>query len=425
MLEQPSEMPIYSPPDPRMKGRVRVFKDLSKTEPGDEFYMVDLAKWQCECSRGSPYFWSKTKGGRWQVAWPCTHKIKAFAALIEEYDTPADLSWLYIKSLGPRYNVFEVVSAFHKELRRGDFSKAYFWGMMLAAHRGGSGVIKYLLNITYEETRDHWLAEWLLKNQTKPSQQLLALAIELFCNATKKWFLAHRREIFKAEMKAYSLLADEFSDDIGRSGDIVPWEPNRERLHQKMTSGADSRDLVEMQFGLKGLQKAADVERVELRAWLAGELYIIGRKNGIEGIEERYDFILRRRRIMGDIRYHEINMLADLVSGEPYRAGIMPASVRSRILRRPHLRNFPFGVAPAIPLYAHDNHDWTGKRLLKTFRNQTLPEMRQTDIDLRYCGAYLGVGFRMLSVEQHNAVVEWHKVTWPKKLYNQCNRLWY
>ena len=116
----------------------------------------------------------------------------------------------YVKALVTCYNVYEVVSAFHKELRRGDHAKAFFWAVLLSAKRGYHGTARYLLNIIYEETRDHKLAINLIELNAKPRDEItlhdIHKHVALFCFAVKKWELPHRVGIFKGEMLGYAWL---------------------------------------------------------------------------------------------------------------------------------------------------------------------------------------------------------------------------
>lgn len=420
--ELPPE-PKYKTPDPRIRGRAKVYADLSKTAEGDDFYIVDLGRWTCECSNGSPYYWFEDKQ-KWLIRRACNHKIRALADLVQAHEAPEDLFKIYLKFLSQRYNAFEVVSAFHKELRRGDFEKAYFWGMVLTAHRGLRGVMRYMLGIIYEETRDHGLADWLLEQTLhEPTYKSAARGIAWFCLAPKKWYLPHRVNIFFDEMWGYNELCDRFSNDVARGGDIIPYMEYRDELIPAMREGAGPR----FQFGVKGLQKCEGVDIQELRWWMAQELTNVGVTGGhVNGIEARMGYIVKKRSITQHIGYHDINMLADLVGHrEPLEAGLTSQADVRRVLRRPKIPSFPFGKAPRIPLYAQDNHTWAGKAKIKKYPTQILPEAEQTDLDLRWCGAYYGVAYRTVSVIQHGTVAEWHRVVWPTWLHEVVSRLWY
>ncbi len=425
MSDNPEATPEYVPPDKRMRVRAKVYKSLEKTDEGDDFYTVDLGANTCECSNGAAYFWFRAKE-MWLVRRPCTHKIRAFSSLIEELDHPEDLVDIYIQYVANRYNIYEVTSAFHKELRRGDFERAYFWGSLRAAHyRSLKSTLQYLLNIVYEETREHNLANWLVDRLAEKdySRATIAKGIKWFCEAPKKWFLPYRVNIFYAEMRGYNDLCDRFSNHVARAGDIIPYLDNREELVTALRAPITPDHF---QFGVKGLQKAADVDIQDLRWYMVSELASIGLADNKPGVQEHLDYITRRREVTKNIGYHDVNMIADCVGhGEPYGAGLLPTAQTTPLLRRPKVPTFAFGRAPAIPLYAHDNHTWAGKAKIRRYPMQLSPEAVQTDLDFRWCGAYFGVAFRTISVAQHGCIADWHEVVWPDWLHRIVQRLWY
>lgn len=422
VTHDPNAPPEYTAPDPRVTGRCDV---VSK---GHDFYTVDLATNVCDCEKGAAFFWADWKN-QWVVSRPCVHKVQALAELVVKLGSPDDLAWIYIRSLGTRYNAFEVVSAFHKELRRGDFRKAYFWGMMLYCHRRGNAAIDYMLGILYEETRDHQLGFYLLDHKDDTSFANIATCIKLFCISPKKWEMPHREKFFFAEMRAYSELADEFSDDVGKPSDIIPYGTNRDRLITRMKLGAESKRLRDLHYGVKGLLKTSGVEHDALRWYICLELHNqAARKANVDALKV-FKAVARRRDRLGRVGYHDVNALADAVGGEAYSVGLTSRTRRNAVIRRPNLTEgdyeFPFGVAPLIPLYGHDNHTWRGKALMKKYPDQLLPGREQTDLDFRYCGAYFGVAYRTISVAQHGHVAEWHEVKWPRWLHTVVMRLWY
>src|SRR5690606_5957362 len=88
---------------------------------------------------------------------------------------------------------WDVVSAFHKELRRGDFEQATYWmQVMLEAHTPVSYIITYLWRIASEELAPdqlevvNYLAH-LRANDTEIYPYHLYYAVLLFCRAKKWW----------------------------------------------------------------------------------------------------------------------------------------------------------------------------------------------------------------------------------------------
>lgn len=414
-------------------------------------YYVDLALNECNCDNG--WAWKRNELGRGKKDWyepaMCGHKLRMMSRICEETllegDEKRALMTAYLKALGTRYNPFEVVSAFHKELRRGDFTHAWFWGLVLTTKRGLRKCFEYLLNIIYEETRDHDLAYFLLK--CRSSERMLTLsnygkAISWFCATPKKWELPRRFAIFEAEMRGYKLLVRDYGRDVAKGANIIPAD-NKAKLLKHMQDGARKSDLVQFQRGLKGLQKlqylddaGAELTKMDRdgrelqkhRYWLYNELYDLAETvcGDTHDVWRVVQFVNDRIAAGLGIGYHELNAIADALTGEPADAGLMPPIDHKRAIARP-TPAVPLYRWPKIPLYASDNHTYEGKRLLKRFPDQLKPKAKQTDLDFRYCGAYFGVAYRMVCHNQHGDVngIEWHQVDWPLDMYNTTQLLWY
>jgi hypothetical protein len=397
---------------------------------------VDMAIGECECKDGAAFRFDKRKD-KWYPAPYCPHKMRVLSSVMTPHirENNAELNAAYIKGLATRYNSFEVVSAFHKELRRGDFEKAWFWALLLASFRHRRGVFRYMLNIIYEETRDHDLGAFLLKCATVQSQQTienLARAVSWFCVSTKKWEMVHRYAIFEAEMQGYDRLVKKYGKEVAGHGNYVPTK-DKLKLLGYMQKGVELQDLVLFQEGLKGLQKLKYSDRKsdenalhDHRYWLYERLYDIAEKHcgdnhSVWGV---FNYVNQRVEADLSIGYHELNAIGDALMGESYSAGLLSPAQRKAHAARP-LPPLPIGKWPTTPLYAADNHTYKGKALMRRFADQLDPGAKQTDIDFRWCGAYFGVAYRMVSFKQHGKVEEWHKVKWPKPLYRIVNSLWY
>lgn len=417
------------------------FKRKGYVESGEgqskrKFY-VDLEIGECDCGkRGYAWGWDHQKS-KWYPASYCSHKLKMLSSIVDGAKSAEDaypqgeLFQAYVKAVGSRYNQWEVASAFHKELRRGDFRKAYFWGLMLGTKRGTAGIFKYLMNIVYEETRDHVMAEWLVSmNASRDKQSFgnIAKAISWFCQSKKKWQLPHRLEIFEAEMRGYKQLVSEYGIDVAKGSNII--EANQKvLLLDDVKRGFSRHDLVRMQHGLKGLQKLKYDDFEQHRYWLYEQLYdyadaMFDAEHGLWSIVS----VINARISAGfGIGYHELNALADAIAGEPIEPGNTGPAARKRVLAAP-APDFStvLGIWPAIPLYAQDNHTYRGKALIRKFPEELEPGAKQEHIDFRLCGAYYGVAWRMLAYNQHQSVdVGWHDVAWPKWLINTVKSLWY
>jgi hypothetical protein len=309
--------------------------------------------------------------------------------------------------------------------------------------RSYGGIIKYLNNIVYEETRDHVLAAYLLTLANKRMDEIgygdVATAIRLFCLAPKKWQLPWREEIFFSEMRGYAQLVKEYGPDVAKGGNIIEAD-QKSMLLDDLKRGFAKSDLIKIQHGLKGLQKLKCEDLEKHRYWLYEQMYdymdavIPCTEHSAWDIVE----IINTRVEQGmGIGYHELNALADAIAGEPVSPGLtavhgrkpasgyIPALARNAALKAPKPA-YPLGIWPPIPIYAQDNHTYRGKSLLRRFPEELEPGATQEHLDFRLCGAYYGVAWRTLAYSQFESIsVPWGDVRWPKWLIQTVKALWY
>lgn len=429
----------FKPPHPAFAKRAHV---LTGGKSPRRTY-VDMTIGECECQRGYAFMPDTLGNKGWYANKYCGHKLKLMCSVIDNVTNPVERALLnkpYLAAVSTRYNKFEVVSAFHKELRRGDFDKAWFWGLMLSNYRGMRGVIIYLLNIIYEETRDHELAEFLLKLRKDPRNHTLdrmSQAISWFCLSVKKWELPLRYDIFSNEMRGYEWLAKEYGTEpnggVAGHGNFIPAK-HKDKLSGFMEEGIRKQDAALFQRGLKGLQKLqySDKDRPtedelnDHRYWLYERLYDLADEHRPSTHDVWKVIAIVNSRIEANygIGYHELNAIGDALMGEPYESGLLSASKRAIAVNRP-TGAIPYGIWPAIPLYAHDNHTYGGKARMRRHGDQLKPGAKQTDLDFRWCGAYFGVAYRMISYRQHGHVADWHETEWDKLLLRVTQTLWY
>lgn len=411
----------YKPLHPKIKGKCTVVHKLGTLQNN---YYVDLDTGICSCARGYPSIETREKG---DIPNPyCSHKLKAiYSIYLREKDPKIkeELYYAFLKAVSTRYNIYEVCSAFHKDIRRGIIKDAWYWAQLLITMRGKSGLIRYLVNITYEETRNHTMANWLLDTFQKGKDITIDdcfKAVCWFCDSKKKWELGHWRynHFFAYEMiGGYFRLYKKFGKDVYKSDNIIPVS-NLDDLIKHIKEGFSENNHADIQYGLKGLQKL-DHTRFgglqELRQYLYRLLEIYKDKPGILNIQNKtladnlFAFIKHKGEVY-ELGYHDINMLCDLLEGESPTYGCSEC---------PELGDKP-RISPSslrmIPLYAHDVHTWEGKYRIKRFAGQLVPGVPQTDIDYRWCGAYIGLAFRYLSMEQLHRVAPWYEVEFTIKL---------
>jgi hypothetical protein len=429
------DIPEYKPPHPSLE---KVSSEALSSD-GVTTYFVNLGTGECTCNRGDP--WRRVKGEIEPNFW-CSHKIKTLAAYIESLDektsTRNELQIIYNKRVSERYILWEALSAFHKELRRGDYDAAMYWSLSVANHRGLSGVVRYMLSIVFEETRDLVLYEHLL-NVSELGRNVtflqVCVAVKLFCASPKKWELPGRLNIFITEMQGYRALAKKYTYNVAKPKDIIP-ASEIPALKDALEKGFYSGDKGLVQYGMKGLYKSCPESN---RTTFVNELYTL-----LKGIrdtktkfsvdpdytEKLFKLVYRKRVTFGDLGYHELNALCDALTGESYPNG---ANTTKALKRRAILalkRSYapPLGELRRIPLYALDNHNYQGKHLMSKWGAvELLPKAEQKNLDFRWCGAYMGLAWRYLAYSQKQTCeVPWGTVNWkPAWLWPHLNMMWY
>ena len=407
----------------------------------DLTYTVNFDTGECECKHGQAWRWDER---RWVKNNWCSHKLKALASLAETTGDES-LQQEYELQLGKRYNVFIAISAFHKELRRGDTEAAHYWAAVVVAHRGRHGIINYLRNIIFEETRDINLLAYILKLSTygkSISAKDMFNAVARFAAAPKKWELPHRLDVFLSEMEGYRALVHDFGADVARAHSIIPTE-HYNRLQAELLRGFAEGDTKAVQYGLKGIFKSRNVEdgngqrghdlnKIRLYNLLI-DIHNGEYENAFtvddEYTERLIGLLTTRNANYGPPGYHEINALCDALTGESPGAGAtLPPARHRAITSRPTAYHMPLADMRRVPLYAHDNHTWDGKARMRRYGAvQLKPGADQTDIDFRLCGAYMGVAWRHLANHQLGSIdVPWGDVRWsPKWLWGHLDAMWY
>ncbi len=397
-------------------------------------FTVNLDTMECNCQHGDPWHMGKYK---WEPANLCNHKLTAVASLCAKHNN-ASLRDYYETQLGRRYNAFEAVSAMHKEIRRGDVSNALHWATIMIPHRGRHGIVAYLRNILFEETRDLSLARYILqvssKGRTVTSQEMQR-AVTRFCLAPKKWELAWRLPIFIDEQRGYRKLAKEYGYDVAKPKDIIPFKEIT-KLRRALLEGFKTGDRVTVQYGLKGWFKSKSPDHDEMKVDILNVLIDVMNgehpnkfKHNDDYVMKLYNIIMLRMRNHGGVGYHELNALADALTGEnAYGAlGGLPMVKHRAIVNKPVHYRIKLADHRRIPIYAHDNHTWGGKARMRNHREQLRAGANQTDLDFRLCGAYMGVAWRSLAFKQHATIdCKWGDVNWtPTWLWTHLDNMWY
>jgi hypothetical protein len=433
---------------PNFKGKY-IIKTNNPAYPMQNIYNVNLTQNTCTCDKYRPY--QLDDRGKPIFNAFCTHRTKTLSILSKRYleseACQADKEKLiidYFNLLSLQYNPFEVVSAFHKELRFANVERALFFGMILAKFRGVSGVVKYLLNIIFEEARSLNLAIYLnslLKYPKDIKVWELFAAIEMFCKTKKKWQFEHRLNFLNAEMRGYEQLIKYYGKAVAGGKEIIT-EQAHNALKQDLYGGFNVKNHTMIQKGLKGLFKSKysdghnklkgkivyyldEIATGKNNKFLEG---VCG--NEIEQIKQYRAFLDERLSTVKEIGYHEINTYCDLLCGEKLEDDAnylikIKDNAEAKFLE--NAAKIIDGKYIAIPLYAQDNHTRLGKRYMGVYKREIAGETRQIHIDLRGCGAYFGVAWRHFAFKQFgNIQTPWESVKWVhEKTYEISSQMWY
>lgn len=423
--------PTERPPLPKqLTGQATV-----KGSESGQFFTVNFDTGECDCTHGAAWNYN---GKKYEPKHFCNHKLRATASLVKRHGDDKALRDFYEQQVGKRYNPFVITSAFHKELRRGNVTDALYWATCLIPHRGPAGVVNYMRNIVFEETRDLDLFRFILKISSKSrGVTLLEMqqGVRRFCVAPKKWELPWRFDIFLDEQRGYKKLANDHTYAVAKPKDIIPALFTPE-LRSKLFTGYAKGDRVMVQEGLKGLLKSQHTDHEKLKIEIFNDLTDV--LNGI-GNKFTYDedyahdlhsLIYKRMRAHGGLGYHECNALADALCGEPGRDTLQTVTktLHKRCTAFPKLYKMPLAEIRKVPLYAQDNHTHEGKRRMAKFATQLRAGADQTDLDFRLCGAYMGVAWRLLAEKQFSTIeCKWGEVSWaqPSWLWSHLDNMWY
>lgn len=424
-----SEYPrgVFKPLHPSFKGKAEV--PQFAFDPTSEPFTVNLTTGECSCKHGAAFTWYSDKKviGKWINNRYCVHKLKAIADIMDgvDIDKHPDQFFAFVKAVATRYNQYEVVSAFHKYLRLGKVDRAYFFACILCTTRSAKGIIKYLSNILYEETRDHALMghlTGLLETPDKITFLDMAKAITWFCETPKKWDLHETRiPLFYHEMRGYQRLAKEFGFDVAKAQEIID-EDMVPVFLGNIPKAIYDKDWDFLQYCVKGIQKSKFPDGIKdlhhLRLAMFTALYGAAKvtiKSPLRKKQLRtFATYIKNKPASVGLSYHDLNAFADFIAGEPYRYGELRRERVTQILAIKKLPLFPFDKFPPIPLFAHDNHTWRGKALLRTHAGQIPFGIEQTGFDLRGCGAYHGVSWRYHAAAQGGIRQPWEDVKAPK-----------
>lgn len=335
---------------------------LVEAQTSAKTYEVDLSSGTCTCSTPEK---------------PCFHLNKARDIHVE----------------GCKRSRFEIVSAVHKEIRRGDVGAALYWADLLSKY-SDSYVTNYARRIVGEETRN-----WTLFAQAlSPGELSYRDLVASLASSRKKWEHKNGYSLFEEQLRSYN------RETYG----AAPWKTVMDGLTEAIATD--------------------DVPRL-YDAWMvldsseAPEAAIAMDHVLVAEAERRFPGIADLERIVREYRDHdtldvwEVRLaLVEMIAGawdpslneHPYRGGVLPAFNDGKLLRR-------------FPTYVYDGHVRQGRRRIEEHRDEIAPGKPQPEgIDLRWSGQFEGVAWRYAAFAQFGDAYKemaWERVEMPPEYW--------
>lgn len=354
---------------------------------------------------------------------------------------------LTLKMLAGGYNKFEAISAFHKELRRRDYRNAFYWAKILEALVNKLYVIKYLFQVSTEESYSIELKTSLavlIKNHKEVDDECLAQAIYYFCQAPYKYMAKETSDSF-----AYEQTMENTAMKQLKAG-IRLLEPDPELLlfwantlkHPDDTFGPyrDDELWALLEDGLrKGNLKQTlyfycchyypNITSYRPWPWLkvladkydaSDKVKAFIKAMGAAGVSPHtwmfdYSAVLMHMNALGkNIPAYEPYDFEPLVLG-----GVQTELGREMVSF--FNKQLEDGNKWDIPRYAYDPHTKYGKSMWYAHRGEMTTQGKFDWLDMRYSGYDIGCAWRRLAWLQHGTTeVPWEAVKFPKNLLNVC-----
>jgi hypothetical protein len=284
------------------------------------------------------------------------------------------------KTSNKSYDYYEMLSAFHKELRLGSVERAKFWAMKL----GYKNALRYLKSIALEETFNFLFLEEL--NDIED----LFLAIRLFCGA-RKWWEQSNSEYVMIYMQTWNrlkkdgLLESEKVDSID--------SPYIKKIRQHMVD-KDYAGFVEDLYIPKYPDK-----------YVKNDIF----KQLVAEVNPNFSWYFERHMWGYQPHYSYNNMFHLSHPDADFEL---------------HLADDEEMIECDMPAYALDSHTRRGYKILSenwhNIRpNKPLPE----GLDLRYSGVWYSIYWRLEAYKQYGRIdVPWEDVKLDPDIFWQCVR---
>jgi hypothetical protein len=329
---------------------------LVEAQTSTKTYEVDLAAGTCTCRTPEK---------------PCFHLDKV-------RDVHAE---------GCKRSRFEIVSAVHKEIRRGDVAAALYWADLLSRY-SDRYVKTYARRIVGEETRN-WT---LLAQALSPGSPTYRDLVAGLASSRKKWEHKNGYRPFEEQLRSYNRDTYEglpWAEVVARLADAIATD-DVPRLYDAWAT----LDASEQPEATVAMDRILIVEAERRFPVMAGQLASI-----LDGYRDHRDLDVWESRLA----------LVEMIAGAwdaslnefPYEARVLPAFNDGGVLRR-------------FPPYVYDRHVRQGARRIDEHKDEIAPMKPLPDgIDLRWSGQIEGVAWRYAAFAQFGDAyrdVPWERV---------------
>jgi hypothetical protein len=329
---------------------------LVQEETSAETYEVDVLNRTCTCSTQPR---------------PCLHLRRATD----------------IHSDGCKRTRFEIVSAMHKEIRRGDVEAALYWADLLSRYSEGY-VRNYVRRIVGEETRNWPLFMRALSPGVSSYRELVAA----IASSRKKWEHKEGRRLFEEQMRAYDR----------ETYAALPWP----EVVSKLTAAIDLGDVPRLYDAWTTLDSGENAEA----ACAMDRILVAAVENRFPEIAGQPTAFMSARE-----RHGEVNLWETRLTLVEMLAGAWDSSMNDFAHAPEPATEFNDGsVLRRFPPYVYDCHVREGARRLAEHGDEIAPRTPQPDgLDLRWSGQIEGVAWRYAAYAQFGDAysdVAWERV---------------
>lgn len=289
---------------------------------------------------------------------------------------------------------YPVISAMHKEIRRGDWERGNAYAWLIAKTFGPYRVSQYLRGIVFEETRNVSLFNHLL---VSPKAKTVREAVELmnwFTRSQKKWQIEQRWEIYDA---GYNL---EVLNSIPMYHDHAAIEDD---ARSAIGSGS-SADLWRVMWGVILVKVLEDPCRKGVDKVFADCLLSGMSKLGMDDDVPLFEGYMKHS------WFHGCQFALERLCGleiEPLMGDSMPELEMN--VSDDH-------VVPALENYVFDRHTSLGLMKTKKHLREIVKNTHHPDVDLRWSGVTMGCLWRELAgrLPDYSGNTGWFDVPMPR-----------